>query len=144
MTLAEIKKAVRALVTKDKAVYVLGTVDAKRRPQMRYMGALVFEKNFEILMVSHSQARKVKQIKANPNAQLLFSSPDYKKVATLSGTAAAEESVKKKKEVWRKIPACAAYHDSPEAPDFGLIRFKTREIEYIDLTVRHEPFRVKV
>ena len=83
----EVKKAAKELVTKDGAVYVLATVDAENGPQMRYMGALVFEGDFEVLMVSSSTARKVEQIAQNPRAQLLFASEDYKRVATLSGTA---------------------------------------------------------
>ena len=140
----EVKKAAKELVTKDGAVYVLATVDAENGPQMRYMGALVFEGDFEVLMVSSSTARKVEQIAQNPRAQLLFASEDYKRVATLSGTATMEDSLEKKREVWEKIPACADYHESPEAPDFGLIRFKANVIEYIDLEIGHEPFRVEL
>lgn len=140
----EIKQAVKELVTEEGAVYVLATVDEKNGPQCRYMGALVFEGDFEILMVSHSEARKMKQLKRNPNAQLLFASEGYKKVATLSGTAAVEESLDRKKQVWDAIPACASYHKSYDAPDFGLIRFKTKSIEYIHLAVQHEPFKVEL
>jgi len=144
MTPEEIKEKVRELITRDPVVYVLGTVDANNAPQMRFMGALVLEGDFEVLMATSSSARKVQQIQVNPQAQLLFSSDDYKQVATLSGTAKMVESLDRKKMFWDKVPACADYHESPEDPDFGVIAVKAKRIEYLDVTQGLEPMRVEL
>ena len=144
MTDAEVKEAVKELVAQKDIVFVLATVDADAAPQCRLMGALVLEGEFEILMATYPNARKVKQIEQNPKAQLLFSTEDYKKVATLSGTAEMEESLETKKKFWDAVPACADYHKSHDAPDFGLMRVKTQSMEYIDLAVRNAPFKVEL
>ncbi|NOZ22295.1 MAG: pyridoxamine 5'-phosphate oxidase family protein [Planctomycetes bacterium] len=144
MTPEEIKAKVRELITGEQIVFVLGTVDGDNAPQMRWMGALVLEGNFEILMATSASARKVRQMGQNPKAQLLFSSEDYKQVATLSGTAEMVESLDRKKKFWDQVPACADYHESPDDSDFGLISFKTQVIEYLDLSQGIEPMRVEV
>ena len=141
MTDEQIKKAIWQTVQEAQKAFVYTTVDRRGYPRGRYMGALMI-KDPLLYMASFSEARKMKQIKANPHSELIFATKDYKQVATLGGESRAEESLEAKKEFWEANPSCKDYFSGYDAPEFGLIAFSPRSAEYLDPQLQHAPFAV--
>ena len=140
MTDQEIKKAIWQIVENAK-VFIYTTVHAQSNPHSRYMGGLIIEDGV-IYMATASDARKVQQIKSNPNSELLFAGDEYKEVATVSGKSEVAESLELKKQFWQAIPVCKDYFSGYDAPEFGLIGFRPSSAEYLNLALQHEPFAV--
>ncbi len=140
----ELIKKILAVIEAGKAGFVFSTVDEEKRPQSRLLGALMMEGNFVVYLETSSDSRKMKQIAKNQRAQLLFFRPGYSEVVTLSGKATIEKSLKTKKIIWDKIPSCRDYYASYDAPDFGVIKFSTEKIEYLNLKLQLNPFELKL
>ena len=138
MTDEEIKKTIWQIVA-NAQVFIYTTADAQSNPHSRYMGGLII-KDDVIYMATASSARKVQQIKSNPRSELLFAADEYKQVATLSGESSVEELLDLKKEFWQANPICKDYFSSYDAPEFGLIGFRPRSAEYLNLALQHDPF----
>ncbi|MCK4850282.1 MAG: pyridoxamine 5'-phosphate oxidase family protein [Phycisphaerae bacterium] len=141
MTDEEIKKHIWDTVEKGQKAFVYTTVDGRGYPRGRYMGALMI-KDGVMYMASFSEARKVKQIKANPHSELIFATEGYKQVATLGGESRIEESLELKRVFWEANPSCKDYFSGYDAAEFGLIAFSPRSGEYLDLELQHVPFAV--
>ena len=141
----DIKSRVKALLGDGNVQFIMATVDADSKPCMRWMGAFARdpENPWVLYAASFSGARKMQQIAANPNMQLLFAKPDFSEVATLIGTAEAENSPEIKQLVWNAIPALAQYFTSPEGEDYGLIKFTTKCMELLAMQEQHEPYCVE-
>jgi general stress protein 26 len=119
--------------------FVLGTVDRDGAPQMRWMGGLLLELPLTIYMAAGADSRKMRQIRANPRAQLMFQDEDFAHVATLSGTCEIVEDIATKRRVWDGIPGCAEHFGGPEDPNFGVIKFVCRRVELLATSESHEP-----
>ena len=142
MTNDEIKKAIWKIVA-DAKVFVYTTADAQGNPHSRYMGALMI-KDGVIYMATASNARKVQQIKSKPSSELVFANSEYTEVATIGGESTITESLELKEAFWQANPTCKDYFSSFDAPEFGLIAFSPSSAEYLNLTVKHEPFAVSM
>lgn len=144
MTAEQIKDVARTLIEESKDLFILSTVDDDGCPHSRYMGAMVREGEFEFLLPTHMESRKVAQIRQNPNAQVVFASRDYACVVTLSGSARTGVPVQKKAEVWEKIPGLKQHFDSYLSPKFCVIRFKAHCLEFLTTKDRYTPMRVEL
>ena len=141
MTDEEIKQAIWQTVEKGQKSFVYTTVDAKRNPHGRYMGALM-HKNGVVYMATFSGSRKVQQVKSNPRSELIFASDEYKRIATLGGESRVESAMELKQEFWSANPSCKDYFSSCDAPEFALMAFTADSGEYLDMDVQHIPFAV--
>jgi len=130
VTRDEILAAAQELA-RSKAPFVFATVDAEGAPQVRWMGGLVLDEPFQVWMMSGAQARKMAQIRGNPAAQLVFSTPDFSRVITVSGTCEVSEDLACKQRVWVAMPELAQFVSGPEDPDFGLVEFVGKRLELL-------------
>jgi general stress protein 26 len=146
MDQAEVKTKVLTLLTQPHLVVVFSTVDEKSRPQSRLMGAMVPvpHEDFSWYMETAHESRKVEQIRKNPHGQVLAFNHDYTEVATLSGKVALVEDADVKKYVWDAVPGSAEYFSDWKSPDFGILKFTVKNLEYLNLTMQLEPFSIKV
>ncbi|MEW6358987.1 MAG: pyridoxamine 5'-phosphate oxidase family protein [Planctomycetota bacterium] len=140
----EIKETAWKMVQKNKDLFLLSTVDADGRPHTRYMGAMLMAGDFEVLMATHQGSRKVEHIKNNPNAQLVFSSDDYSRVVTLSGTARLGAPLDIKRRMWEAFPGLKQHFRDFTSPEFCVIRFKASALEIVTATSRYEPMRIEL
>jgi len=130
----DIRQRIRRVVDLGKQIYIFTTVDEENRPRSRYMGTLDITDDYAVFYLATQQSsRKVKQIGANPNAQLLFVTPDYLETVTISGKAHLESLEDMKHDMWAKNPMLAGYFSSVEDPEYALIRFESEFAEYINL-----------
>jgi general stress protein 26 len=141
----DVKDRVKALLGDGKAPFVMATVDAEGKPCARWMGAFARdpENPWILYAASFSGARKMQQIALNPNMQLVFGKPDLSEVATLIGTAVAENSPEVKQLVWNAIPMLGQYFTSVDGEDFGVIKFTTKCMELLALQEQHEPYCIE-
>ena len=130
----------------SKRPFVLATVDADCRPQMRWMGALFSdpEQDHVHYMACGAKSRKVGQISANAAAQLLYTSDDYSCTLTISGVAEVVEDQATKQMVWDALPDPTKYFSGPEGEDFGVISFRGTAIEMLCMEEGHGPMRVEL
>lgn len=129
MNQKQAKKRAKKIIEASR-VFVLSTVDGRNRPQSRYMGAKLVGSGMTIYMETYKRSRKTRQIAKNPRAQLLFSTPDYSEVVTVSGKASMDRSVEMRKKIWNENPASADYFRDYDDPNLGLIKFESEMLEY--------------
>ena len=131
--------AVAALVDAGRP-FIMATVTEEGKPAMRWMGALAMDENEPHVgyLVCGRNSRKMRQITANPATQMLFSSEDFTCIATISGVCEIVDSQERKQWAWDRIPGAEQYYNSPENPEFGVIRFAATRVEYISLAESHE------
>ena len=65
--------------------FVFATVDDTGFPQIRWMGGAFLEEPLTVYMAAGAGSRKMRQIGGHPEAQLMFQSEDFSRVATLTG-----------------------------------------------------------
>ena len=111
--------------------FMFATVDEAGAPQARWMGALVLDEPFTVYMESHTQARKMGQIRTNPRGQLVFHTPDFMQVATVSGVCEVCEDAAVYRRIWEAIPELANYVSGPDDPGFGAVKFTGQVIELL-------------
>ncbi|GAB4344246.1 MAG: hypothetical protein Kow0099_23490 [Candidatus Abyssubacteria bacterium] len=142
MNQREMKKRAREIIEAADA-FVLSTVSGKR-PQSRVMGTKLVDKGLTIYMETYADSRKVKHLKKNSSAQLLFMSKDKSEVVTLSGKATLDDSVSLKKRIWAKNPASAKYFSGYEDPRLAIIRFTPETLEYVGPQTNTDIIKVKL
>ena len=131
---AEIREQVLHVIDLGKQIYIFSTVDAENRPRSRYMGLIDIEDDYSAFyMGCKANSNKVKEIKANPNAQLLFTTPDFLEIAAISGKASIEDSPHEKRQFWQKNPALAGYFKTMDDPEFAVIRVIPEFAEYYNV-----------
>jgi len=135
MSDAELSQRIRKVIDLGKQIFVFSTVDEENRPHSRYMGTFHSTDNYStIFMASQTSSRKVKQLQANPHAQVLFVTPDFLETVSIAGKAYLETSNELKLEMWSKNPALASYFESAEDPEYALIRFEADVAEFMNLS----------
>ena len=140
---AEAREHIISVIESGKQIFIFSTVDQEGRPHSRYMGTLNIHDDYSIFyMACKASANKLQQIKANPNAQMLFITPDYMEVVTLSGKACQEDSEEIKKETWEKNPAMAGYFTAADDPEYTIIRFEPELAEYYSSGKNYEAVSV--
>jgi len=130
MTQPEVVAAAKELIAAP-TPFVLSTVDGEGRPQSRWMGGLVLEEPFTIWMAAGAGSRKMDQVSAHPQAQLLFQTPDFSRVITVSGHCEILDSAAVKQQLWAQMPALARYFSGPEDPHLGVLRFEAKRVELL-------------
>jgi len=95
--------------------FIFATADEDGFPQVRWMGGHYLEEPLTVYMACDSESRKMRQIASHPEAQLMFQTEGFSRVATLTGTAkvVTEPSVRRK--VYAGIPGASQYF--PQGPD---------------------------
>jgi general stress protein 26 len=136
------KRALEIINSAD--VFVFSTVDAQNRPQSRLMGAKLVERGTVVFMETYADSSKVKQIKKNPRAQLLFPTKNYSEVVTVSGKASLEDSVALRKKMWQENPASKDYFSSYNDPNLAIIKFQPDKMTYIGPETGTAIFEVKL
>ena len=114
--------------------FILATVDEKGEPQARWMAGLALDESLTFAMMTMPESRKITQILARPAAQLVFHTPDYMRVATLSGACEISHDLEIKQRLWDTMPDCDRFVSGPEDPRFGLVIFRTRRVELLDIS----------
>jgi len=132
MSQQDIVAAAQDLVRSGRS-FVLATADENGVPQMRWMGAAHLEEPLTVYMVAGAQSRKMAQIAARAESQLMFQNQDYSRVATLTGTAELVQDAATKRRVWEGVASAADYFSGPDDPGFGVIRFRCRRVEMLGL-----------
>lgn len=131
----------RAIMAKVHNMHILATVDADGKPHCRWMGAVVEDpaSPWTFYLACGKQSRKMSQIAANPNAQLVFSDQAKWEVATLTGTAEASEAAEPRQWLYDAIPMLKKYYGSPDDPKMGVIKFKATSLELLAMHENREP-----
>lgn len=143
MNQREAKKRTLAIMNAAE-VFIFSTVDARNRPQSRVMGAKLIGKGMTLYMETYADSAKVKQIKKHSRAQLLFPTPDYSEVVTLSGKASLEDSEAIRKRMWKENPASKDYFSSYDDPRLAIIKFEPDELKYIGPEAGMEVIEMKL
>jgi len=140
--MSDIPDRVRQAMDAVHNLHVLATVDADGQPHMRWMGAVVEDADqpWTFYLACSKDSRKMAQLAANPNAQLLFTKQDTWEVATLSGTAEEADCPERRKLIWDAIPQLSNYYSGPDDPNMTLIKFKTRCLELLAVLEGHEVY----
>ncbi len=122
-------------------MHILATVDGEGNPHCRWMGALVEDpaSPWTFYLACGKGSRKMGQIAANPSAQLVFTEQTKWEVATLSGTAVAEEGAEARRLLWDAVPMMKKYYSGPDDPKMGIIKFKTKCLELLAMHENREP-----
>ena len=129
MTNDEIIAKAKALVTTLKQPYLMATASPDGRPHIRWMGAFLFNEPFTIYLETFLNSRKVEDIRANPNVELLLSTPDFSQQVALLGTAVIDDNNEIRKEVYQAITASDKYFSGSDDPDLGVIRLEVKQVE---------------
>ncbi len=139
--MSDTAERVRGIMAAQHNLHVLATVDAEGRPHCRWMGALVEDSQapWTFYLACGKTSRKMEQIAANPNAQLVFTDPVKWEVATLSGTAAAEAGQAAREWLFAAVPAMKNYYSGPTDPGLGVIKFKANCLELLAMHENHGP-----
>jgi general stress protein 26 len=138
VTKAEIIATTRDLM-KDQPV-ALVTVDGAGAPQARWMMGALLDDNCDVYMLTHSQSRKIAQIKAQPKAQILVQAPDFSCCAALSGECEIVQEASMRAKAWAALPAAAAHFSGVDGPDCTVIRLCGKRIELLAMTKAPTPF----
>ncbi len=135
---------VRAIMAAQNNLHVLATVDGEGRPQCRWMGALVEDPNtpWTFYLACGKASRKMAQIAANPQAQLVFTDQTKWEVATLSGTAVVENGQAPRQWLFAAVPAMTTYYSSPTDPTLAVIRFRATCLELLATHENLQPVSV--
>ncbi len=130
MTQEEIIRTAQEMATAGRP-FVLATVDQAGVPQVRWMIGCVLGESLTVSMATSANSRKLAQIAAYPQAQLMFHNEDYSRVATVSGTCQIVEALEYKRRLWEAMPELAEHVSGPQDPDFGVIEFEGRRVEVL-------------
>lgn len=76
----------------------------------------------------------------NKKTQVLFSDKNNRQVVALSGLASVEKSRSKRKELYEKFSHLEIYKEFND--NFGVIRFRAKKLEYLNLDVSNSPYLV--
>ena len=131
---------VREVMQAVSSLHVLATVDAEGKPWMRWMGAIAESPDhpWTFYIACFKGSRKMAQIAANPNAQLLFTKQESWEVATLSGRAEAVDTPELRQLLWEAWPSMRKYYSGVDDPSMGIIKFTTCCLELLAMQEGHE------
>jgi general stress protein 26 len=124
--------------------FVFATVDAEGFPQVRWMGGAYLEEPLTVYMAAGADSRKMMQIAAHPQAQIMFHNEDFSRVATLTGTASAVTDSSVKRRVFAGMSGAANYFSGPDDPKFGVVAFVCSRIEMLGLADGMAPAAVDI
>jgi general stress protein 26 len=108
---------------------VLSTIEGNL-PKIRIVTPV--KDGLTVWIATFSESRKVKQIKVNPDVQLLFFTEEYKQVVTYSGKGEIIQDLKEKRRVWNIFYDLTPYFSSYDSEEFGLIKVTPVSIEFIN------------
>lgn len=111
---------------------ILGTVDEKGSPAVRWMSTLSFDEFPRFYTLTHPRSRKVEQIKHHSEVTWMFSNHDLSLILNLKGTARVITDRPILKRVWKQIEDKShAYFlkQYADAPGFVVIETTVETIE---------------
>ena len=132
MTTDELIKFAQQFV-QEHSVFVLATAGEGGAPRMRWMGALLLEEPFTLYMACGANSRKMDQVRANPQAQLMFQNAQFSEVVTLFGECEVTDDAEMKQRLWDSLPAMEQYFKGPDDPGLGVLKFTAQRIELLGL-----------
>ncbi len=142
----QILDAVRATMKAERCCFLV-TVDANGQPQARMVEALSVEPDMRVWMITNPETRKVKEIRNDSRATMVFSDNEGEGYATLIGNARLVDDVNRKKVLW-KFEQGAFFPGGPEGEDSILIEFIPSRVEimhfHLKIGIYPFDFRPKV
>ena len=127
MKKSEVMKLVKELY-EDVKVFALMTVDSGY-PVARPMNGLIFHNQNTILLTTHKNSRKFKQIAKEPIATLFMY--DRERYLNIRGVPSIEDDPKLKKKYWRDS-WMEYYGNDAEMEDFAFLKLTIEHISYKD------------
>jgi len=130
------------LLAKNGRPVLLSTVGIQGGPRSRYIGAFRIRDTGEFFLISLSKANKIQEIRRNPQAQVILSSRDCKRVLTLSGKASIVQEITLRKNLFEETKPLKIFPVFND--DFGVISFVPLQAEYLDVDVSNDPVVIKM
>lgn len=130
------------LLAKGDRPLLLSTIGINGAPRSRYIGEFRIRDTGEFFLICLSNSNKIREIRKNPLAQLIFSSKDFQRVLTLSGNAALLEDITLRQELFdekKPLKLYPVFNDN-----FGVIHFVPVQAEYLDLNVSNDPVVINI
>jgi general stress protein 26 len=135
----EIVERARSVIADEQKAFIMATVSADGEPHVRWMGAAVATEPMTLHLLSGRESRKVEDIAANPNVELLFSRGDFSEVVAVSGPAELADDDKTKEMVFDAVPVAGDYFSGPEDPNLAVIRMTVKRLRLWPTREQHEP-----
>lgn len=109
------------------------TVTKDNKPWVRYVEMSISD-DLTIRFSTFANARKVKQVKNNPEVHLVCGISNIKKmddVVQIQGIATVTKGKKEREAFWNKD--ISQFFESPSDPNYAIIVVKPYRIEYLDI-----------
>jgi len=135
----EIVERARKLVADRHEAFIMATVSPDGKPHVRWMGAAVVEEPMTLHLITGRNSRKVEDIAANPNVELLLSRADFSEILTVAGEAGLAEDDQTKKKVFGAVPGAAEYFTGPGDPNLAVIRMTAGQLRLWTARDQHQP-----
>ena len=124
-------KSIAYDIIKESKNCVFVTLDSENKPATRVMEHNIYNKNFEIYLVTNPFSRKVSHLKSNSIVSLNFQSIDKLSYVSLNGTAELINDIKLKNKYWKE--EWTPHYKNIET-DCVLIKIVPISLEIVSLT----------
>lgn len=118
-------------IIKESQNCVLVTLNSENKPTTRVMEHNIYNKNFEIYLVTNPFSRKVSHLKSNPIISLNFQSNDRLSYVSVNGEAQLIDDIKLKNKYWKE--EWTPHYKNIET-DCVLIKIIPESLEIVSLT----------
>ena len=118
-------------IIKESQNCVLVTLNSENKPTTRVMEHNIYNKNFEIYLVTNPFSRKVSHLKSNPTISLNFQSNDRLSYVSVNGEAQLIDDIKLKNKYWKE--EWTPHYKNIET-DCVLIKIIPESLEIVSLT----------
>ena len=135
----EIVERARSIIAEEQKAFTMATVSPDGKPHVRWMGAAIVTEPMTLHLLSGRDSRKVEDIAANPDVELLFSRDDFSEVLAVAGPAELAEDDETKKKVFDAVPVAGDYFSGPDDPKLAVIRMTVRQLRLWPSRDQHEP-----
>ena len=118
-------------IIKESKNCVLVTLDSENKPTTRVMEHNLYNKKFDIYLVTNPFSRKVSHLKSNPIISLNFQSNDRLSYVSVNGEAQLIDDIKLKNKYWKE--EWTPHYKNIET-DCVLIKIIPESLEIVSLT----------
>jgi general stress protein 26 len=118
-------------IIKESQNCVFVTLNSENKPTTRIMEHNIYNKNFEIYLVTNPFSRKVSHLKSNPIVSLNFQSNDRLSYVSVNGEAQLIDDIKLKNKYWKE--EWTPHYKNIET-DCVLIKIIPESLEIVSLT----------
>ena len=118
-------------IIKESQNCVLVTLDSENKPTTRVMEHNLYNKKFDIYLVTNPFSRKVSHLKSNPIISLNFQSNDRLSYVSVNGEAQLIDDIKLKNKYWKE--EWTPHYKNIET-DCVLIKIIPESLEIVSLT----------